>query len=129
MFLPKGGFSAAEPRPSCPQVTALRIVPPETAIRRLLESLRKPAALLVAASGGSDSTGLLVALSRLRDEGTMIRAVTVDHRLRPESGAEAIAVGALCARLGLSHEIRRWDADKPKSGYSDAARGARYHLQ
>ena len=109
-------------------MTAPLILSPETAIRRLLESLRKPATLLVAASGGSDSTGLLVALSRLRDEGTTIRAVTVDHRLRLESGAEAIAVGALCARLGISHEIRSWDADKPISGISAAAREARYRL-
>jgi tRNA(Ile)-lysidine synthase len=53
-------------------------------------------------SGGADSTALLVlALGA----GCLVRAVHVDHGLRPESAAEAAAAGALAARLGVSCEV------------------------
>lgn len=104
------------------------ILPPETAIRQLLNRLRRPATLLVAVSGGSDSTGLLVALAALRGNDCAVRAVTVDHGLRPESADEAMAVGRLCGTLGIAHEIRRWEGRKPETGISAAAREARYRL-
>ena len=53
---------------------------------RLLKSFKRPATLLIAVSGGSDSTGLLVALATLCATGRYpqitLRASTVDHALR-----------------------------------------------
>jgi tRNA(Ile)-lysidine synthase len=64
--------------------------------------------LLVAVSGGPDSTALVAGLAELRATyGLTLTAAHVDHALRPESAAEADAVATLCARLGLTLERRR----------------------
>ncbi|AXV16100.1 tRNA lysidine(34) synthetase TilS [Neorhizobium sp. SOG26] len=102
---------------------------PEDAVRVFLDGLETPAHLLVAISGGSDSTGLLLALAKLADRSKFsISAATIDHGLRPESTEEALAVRALCERLAVPHVIRRWEGEKPSSGISAAARDARYRL-
>lgn len=107
-------------------------IAPLEAARHFIDKIQKPSRLLVAISGGSDSTGLLMALDRVcRDAGRAdisLHAVTIDHALRPESGAEARGVAALCARMGIPHHLRRWDAPKPATGLSAAARLARYAL-
>lgn len=99
---------------------------------RFLNSFKHPAHLLVAVSGGSDSTGLLVALATLRAAGRYpgitLSACTIDHDLRPGSAGEAAWVGALCARHGVRHVIRRWEGEKPVSGLQAAARARRYSL-
>lgn len=85
----------------------------------------------VAVSGGSDSTGLLIALNQvnraLASPRTLV-ALTVDHRLRAASAAEAAQVKDLCLRLGLAHETLAWDGPKPATGLQAAARAARYRL-
>lgn len=104
---------------------------PEDAARQLLISLHNPTRLLVAISGGSDSTGLLVALKRaLADCGRPhdLVAATVDHALRPGSSDEARAVARLCASLDIPHRILTWHGAKPSTGISAAAREARYRL-
>ncbi|GEO87298.1 MULTISPECIES: tRNA lysidine(34) synthetase TilS [Alphaproteobacteria] len=104
---------------------------PQDAARRLLTSLRKPTRFLAAVSGGSDSTGLLIALHRAvsqHDCPHSIAAATVDHALRPESTAEARTVASLCASLDIPHRIVTWQGDKPSTGISAAARQARYRL-
>lgn len=97
-----------------------------------LDSFKRPARLLIAISGGSDSTGLLVALATLcatgHYPGISLVACTVDHALRSGSAEEAVAVEALCARYGVPHVIRRWDGEKPATGLQAAARGKRYDL-
>lgn len=99
---------------------------------RFLNSFKRPAHLLVAISGGSDSTGLLVALATLcatgRFPGITLSACTIDHDLRPGSAEEAAWVGALCARYGIGHSVRRWEGGKPHSGLQAAARAKRYDL-
>ena len=55
-------------------------------------------------------------------------AATVDHGLRAHSRAEAEAVGALAARLGLRHELLVWEGRKPATGIEAAARRVRYRL-
>jgi tRNA(Ile)-lysidine synthase len=86
--------------------------------------------LLVAVSGGPDSTALLVmAAEWAKGRGkTRIEAATVDHGLRPESADEAIAVAALCARLGVAHRVLQWKGAKPASRLQERAREARYRL-
>jgi tRNA(Ile)-lysidine synthase len=54
--------------------------------------------------------------------------LTVDHRLRPDSAAEAQAVGRQAAALGFGHATLVWEGDKPKTGLQAAARTARYRL-
>lgn len=94
--------------------------------------LVRPARLVLAVSGGSDSVGLLMAFADhvkgLPDAGVDLVVATIDHALRPASAQEALDVGLLCAELGIPHVIRRWEGDKPKSGISAAAREARYRL-
>lgn len=105
---------------------------PENATLQFLRSLRHPTRLLVAISGGSDSTGLLIALHQaLRDKSfphVTLTAATIDHALRGNSAAEAEDVAKFCASLGIPHRIRRWHGEKPATGISAAARNARYRL-
>ena len=105
---------------------------PEDAASEFLLSLSKPAHILVAISGGSDSTGLLIALAErlqsLPHEDVTLSAATVDHGLRAEAADEAREVAALCASRGISHFIRRWEGEKPATGIMAAAREARYEL-
>jgi hypothetical protein len=59
---------------------------------------RKPARVLVACSGGADSVFLLHALWALRgEEKLLLRVVTFDHALRPDSAADAARLDALRA--------------------------------
>lgn len=107
-------------------------ISPEAAIGRFLASLKTPARILVAISGGSDSTGLLLLLSKALkatpDLSISLCAATVDHALRSESADEARQVAALCASLGIPHRIVVWQGEKPKTGIMAAAREARYGL-
>lgn len=103
---------------------------PEAAARHFLERLKQPSRLLVAYSGGGDSTGLLVPLSALRPlfPDVSLLAATVDHGLRPGSAEEATKAGELCAALGLPHRVLTWEGIKLRTGVQAAARAARYRL-
>lgn len=88
-------------------------------------------AVVLAVSGGPDSTALLFLAARWRrmlESGPRLVAVTVDHGLRPGSGQEAAAVGRLAASLGVEHRTLRWRGAKPATGIQEAARKARYRL-
>ncbi|MDP3261480.1 MAG: tRNA lysidine(34) synthetase TilS [Tabrizicola sp.] len=79
----------------------------------------------VALSGGGDSVALL---HLCRVAGLTVEAVTVDHALRAESAAEAVAVSAGCAALGVRHEVRVWRHGAVGGNLMDAARRARVGL-
>jgi tRNA(Ile)-lysidine synthase len=98
---------------------------------KLFEPLAQASDLVLAVSGGADSTALLVLAARwraARKTGPTLVAVTIDHGLRPESAAEARAVKRLARRLGVRHRTLRWSGQKPKNGLQQAARIARYGL-
>jgi tRNA(Ile)-lysidine synthase len=87
--------------------------------------------LVLAVSGGPDSTALMWLAARWRKRqrrGPKLIAVTVDHGLRPEARREAAAVKRLARRLGVAHRVLRWTGRKPASGLQHKAREARYRL-
>lgn len=97
----------------------------------LFRALRPFPALILAVSGGPDSTALLVLAARWRarlDNPPKLVAVTIDHGLRPESKREAKAVETLARKLGVEHRTLRWAGRKPTTGLQQAAREARYRL-
>ena len=104
-------------------------------LSQVLHTIREQALLaggervLVAVSGGSDSTALLHALMHLASSLHIdLVAATVDHRLRPESGAEAALVAERCRALGVRCEILAVDvkvARRPHVSWQEAARNVR----
>jgi len=82
--------------------------------------------LLVAVSGGADSSALLHALSRVAPRlGLELRAHGVDHGLRPEASAELDRAEELATRLGVPFGRTRLRV--PAGGNLQArARAARY---
>jgi tRNA(Ile)-lysidine synthase len=99
-------------------------------IDALFVPLGRAKTLLIAVSGGPDSTALLLMAAEWakRRGKTRIEAATVDHGLRAESAAEAKAVAGLCARLGIGHRVLQWKGVKPTSRLQERAREARYRL-
>jgi tRNA(Ile)-lysidine synthase len=88
-------------------------------------------ALVLAVSGGPDSTALMWLVAhwrKRRRRGPKLIAVTVDHGLRPEARREAAAVTRLARRLGIAHRVLRWRGAKPTTGLQEKARVARYRL-
>src|SRR5262245_52602997 len=85
--------------------------------------------VLVAVSGGPDSTALLLVLHELAGRfGITLEAATVDHGLRAESAAEAALVARRCADLGVTCEVLRVDVGAERGrhvSWQDAARRAR----
>jgi tRNA(Ile)-lysidine synthase len=78
----------------------------------------------IAVSGGPDSLALLL-LAEAAAPGR-VHAATVDHRLRPESAAEAAFVAGLCAKRGIPHAVLPVEVARTKRGLQAAAREARY---
>ncbi len=97
----------------------------------LFNDLADSRALVLAVSGGPDSTALMLLAARwakARKKSPRLIAVTVDHGLRTESAREAAAVRRQAAKLGIEHRTLRWTGRKPKTGLQEAAREARYRL-
>ena len=102
-----------------------------TEANNLFSDLESSPALLLAVSGGPDSTALLLLASRwaksLKQKPKLV-AATVDHGLRKESKREAADVARLAKKLGVPHRVLKWTGVKPKSGIQQSARRARYAL-
>ncbi len=85
--------------------------------------------MAVALSGGPDSLALiLLAHDVAQQENIALHAFTVDHRLRPESGAEAAALQARMQSLGIPHRTLVWVHAAVEGNLPAAARQARYAL-
>ncbi len=97
----------------------------------LFSGLENSRGLILAVSGGPDSTALLMLAARWvkrLKRGPKLLAITIDHGLRAEAAREAAAVKSLARRLGVAHRTLRWSGAKPKTGLQEAARAARYRL-
>ena len=100
-------------------------------VRSLFAGLADHPVLVLAVSGGPDSTSLLVLAARWRKaikRGPKLVAVTIDHGLRAEARREALAVKRLARSLGVAHRTLRWRGRKPSAGLQQAARLERYRL-
>ena len=85
--------------------------------------------IAVAVSGGSDSLALCLLADRwARARGGTIFALTVDHRLRPESGTEAAQVKRWLAARAIAHRTLRWRGAPPTGATQAEARAARLAL-
>jgi tRNA(Ile)-lysidine synthase len=97
----------------------------------LFAGIRTEPGLVLAVSGGPDSTALLVlaaAWRRRHKDGPRLTAVTVDHGLRAEARREARSVKALAKEFGVAHRTLRWGGPKPVTGLQARARATRYRL-
>jgi tRNA(Ile)-lysidine synthase len=82
--------------------------------------------VLIAVSGGADSTALLVGTALVRARlGLTVEVATLDHGLRPEAAEEARAVERLATLHGLPCHVRQLHL-KPGAGVEERARHARY---
>lgn len=85
--------------------------------------------LAVAVSGGADSMALALLVAEwARARGGDAVALTVDHRLRPGSTAEARQVHRWLTARGITHRILTWDGERPGADLQAGARAARYRL-
>ena len=103
----------------------------EAAADALLAPLGSFRAIVLAVSGGADSTALMHLAARwvLRSPSApKLHVASVDHGLRPEAATEAEQVVAQAKALGLGARTLRWEGQKPAAGIQDAARRARYAL-
>jgi tRNA(Ile)-lysidine synthase len=96
----------------------------------LMESYRQfglaGGSVLLAVSGGADSSALLVGTARVRESlGLRVEVATLDHGLRPEARREVEAVARLAALWGLPCHVRSLHLP-PGSGVEARAREARY---
>ncbi|HEY1927256.1 MAG TPA: tRNA lysidine(34) synthetase TilS [Caulobacteraceae bacterium] len=95
--------------------------------RRLDRDAERP--VLVACSGGGDSTALLLAVRAwAASAGRRLVTATVDHGLQSQSADWAAFVSRRCAEVAESHLTLRWEGPYPTSGLSAAAREARHRL-
>ena len=88
-----------------------------------LAGARARGKIAVAVSGGSDSMALLhLAANAFPDQ---LHALTVDHRLRVQSAAEALQVKRWCKAISIPHTTLKL-AQAPGGSLQAAAREARY---
>ncbi len=88
-----------------------------------LEHISPTDHVLVAISGGPDSTALLLAL---HGAGHRVTAAHFDHDLRDGSGLVAQQVAELCARIGVRLISERRETAMPRGSLQAAARKLRY---
>ena len=94
---------------------------------RLSPDADRPVAL--ALSGGGDSMALLhLAADWCARRGRRLLALTVDHRLHPDSAAWTAFAGEAARAVGADCRALSWEGPKPSTGLPAAARAARHAL-
>lgn len=78
--------------------------------------------IILAVSGGSDSTALMHLAARMLPPAQLI-VVSVDHGLRPEAAEEIAEVARQAGALGLQHLIAQWQWDGTGNLQAEARRG------
>ena len=109
------GVRVPAPPPSPPRRSAPRLRRTEPVLRRALTGPGAPARgqrVLIAVSGGADSTALLLGLHRLAPAlGLELHAAHLHHGLRGAAADRDLAfVTALCRRLGVRLTAQRMNA-------------------
>src|SRR5262249_61070495 len=92
---------------------------PAAEAKTLFAPLARHGAVVLAVSGGPDSTALLLLIARWRcalKRGPKLLAVTIDHGLRRTSAAEAPPLQALPRRLPLPPRTMRWGGQERGRG-------------
>lgn len=91
-----------------------------------------PQKIMVALSGGVDSMCLTYLLHQYKiqfDPTVQIHAMTIDHSYRPESAQEAVEVGKILQKWGVSHSVTalQYSTDIHEiSNFEEVARTMRY---
>jgi tRNA(Ile)-lysidine synthase len=91
----------------------------------LFRDLAGSRGLILAVSGGPDSTALMLLVARWQERPAAL-VVTVDHGLRPEAADEARLVAQNAERLGRPWRIMRVEGRPGRGNLQDWARRARY---
>ncbi|HYE42525.1 MAG TPA: tRNA lysidine(34) synthetase TilS [Caulobacteraceae bacterium] len=95
--------------------------------RRLSPEIAAP--VCVAVSGGGDSIALLALVCDWAAvRGRRALALSVDHRLQPDSAAWSRFAAETARSLGAGAQVLAWTGDKPAAGLAAAARAARHAL-
>jgi tRNA(Ile)-lysidine synthase len=118
-------------RPPTPATGAAASTELEAVVAAAFERFGGADAILLAVSGGPDSTALMHLAARWAQRSGRsgrLHVATIDHGLRPGSRAETDGVAAAAASLGLPHARRTWTGPHPETGRPAAARAARYRL-
>lgn len=86
--------------------------------------------IIVAVSGGSDSLALTFLLQEFCQKNNIkLLAVTIDHKMRPNSGKEAENLAKILQKNDISHQILTINSQKiPQKNVEASLRAARYDL-
>ena len=103
----------------------------ESFLKSLIPDGLEGTSLVLAVSGGLDSTALALILKLLSPRLKIsLKAAHLDHCLRPESDQDAAFAASFCGGLGLASQIGSLDvralAEAWNTGIEDAGRRARY---
>lgn len=96
-------------------------------------ALPRGSSLVLALSGGADSTALALILSLLAPRLNLrLQGLSINHGLRPEAGADAAHARKTCRTLGMPCAVREADVQgmttRCRMGEEEAGRALRYAL-